>query len=177
MWPFEEEERAIRSGWQMAMLLMFPFFLLCKLIEWYAETRRQEPTFPQPDHVNPWNCPPPPRPADEPRQQRTESRPPPATPPKPKTDPLDEYRRRLGVAKDNTQEEIKKRYRFMSHAFHPDKFPEAQKPVAEEEFKKINESFRVLSDPDAQARVIEAKQYAPAGPSFDRQQSAKPKYW
>jgi curved DNA-binding protein CbpA len=54
----------------------------------------------------------------------------------------------LGVDPTATAEEIKERFRFLSHAYHPDKFATVpQREVAEKEFKRINEAYQVLSDP------------------------------
>ena len=44
----------------------------------------------------------------------------------------------LGVPESAHSAKIRQRFRFLSHAYHPDKFPdEAQKRLAEEEFKRI----------------------------------------
>ncbi len=54
----------------------------------------------------------------------------------------------LGVDPAATAAEIKERFRFLSHAYHPDKFATiAQRKAAEQEFKRINEAYQVLSDP------------------------------
>ncbi len=59
----------------------------------------------------------------------------------------------LGVAPSATAKEIKRRYRYLAHAFHPDKFPgEAQRQDAEHDFKRINKAYQVLSDPARRAR-------------------------
>lgn len=47
-----------------------------------------------------------------------------------------------------TQEHIDKQYRFLVHAWHPDKFPtKEQKIKAEERLKEINEANSILGDP------------------------------
>ena len=59
----------------------------------------------------------------------------------------------LGVSRTATTDEIKEAFRFLSHAYHPDKFAtEAQRGKAEEQFKQINEAYHILSDPVARAR-------------------------
>jgi DnaJ domain len=64
----------------------------------------------------------------------------------------------LGVQPTATTSEIKARYRFLSHAYHPDKFgTESHKKSAEEDFKRINEAYEVLSNPLKRARYDGAK--------------------
>jgi DnaJ domain len=59
----------------------------------------------------------------------------------------------LGVSRTATTDEIKEAFRFLSHAYHPDKFAtEAQRGKAEEQFKTLNEAYHILSDPAARAR-------------------------
>lgn len=58
----------------------------------------------------------------------------------------------FGVAPTASSADIKARYRFLCHAYHPDKFPtEEQREAAANEFKKIHAAFKVLSDPSARA--------------------------
>ena len=56
---------------------------------------------------------------------------------------MENYYDILGVAQNATEDEIKKAYRKKSKEFHPD-----VNPNGEETFKKINEAYGVLSDPD-----------------------------
>jgi molecular chaperone DnaJ len=55
-----------------------------------------------------------------------------------------DYYEVLGVKKDASQEEIKKAFRKLALATHPDRNP--GDAVSEERFKEINEAFSVLSD-------------------------------
>lgn len=56
-----------------------------------------------------------------------------------------EYYDVLGVARDASQDEIKRAYRQLARKFHPDVSTELD---AEERFKEVNAAYEVLSDPD-----------------------------
>jgi hypothetical protein len=61
---------------------------------------------------------------------------------------MKDYYKILEVEPIATIEQIKAQYLFLTHAWHPDKFPTADlKAKAEEKIKEINEAYRVLSDP------------------------------
>lgn len=71
----------------------------------------------------------------------------------------------LGVSNRATELEIKRRYRFLSHAFHPDKFgSDEHRSGAEEEFKRIKEAYEVLSDPVRRARFDATRSHASTPP-------------
>lgn len=73
--------------------------------------------------------------------------------------PVDHYEV-LGVAATAGDEEIRRRYRFLALAFHPDRYsrnPEHHQ-LAEQQIKRINEAYRVLSDPAARAQFDTARQ-------------------
>jgi len=57
-----------------------------------------------------------------------------------------DYYKTLGVARNATKEEIKKRYRELAHKYHPDKGGD------EKIFKEINEAYQVLSDDKKRAQ-------------------------
>lgn len=60
----------------------------------------------------------------------------------------EDYYAILKVESFITNAQLKKQYYFLCQAFHPDKFSSTeQKKKAEEEFKKINGAYQVLSDP------------------------------
>jgi len=58
------------------------------------------------------------------------------------TDDLPNYYEMLGVARDATQEEIKKKFRHLVKKTHPDK----TKEDSEEEMIKLNKAYEILSD-------------------------------
>ena len=65
---------------------------------------------------------------------------------------MDNYYKILGVPLQASQQEIRERFRFLANAYHPDKFSSAShKENAEEEFKKINQAYQVLSVPAKRA--------------------------
>ena len=57
-----------------------------------------------------------------------------------------DYYRLLGVSKNASQEEIKRAYKKLALAYHPDQNPD--NPSAEEKFKEISEAYEVLGDPE-----------------------------
>jgi curved DNA-binding protein len=61
-----------------------------------------------------------------------------------------DYYKTLGVARNATQDEIKKAFRKLAREFHPD--VATDKKVAEEKFKEINEAYEVLGDPDKRTK-------------------------
>jgi molecular chaperone DnaJ len=63
---------------------------------------------------------------------------------------LDNHYETLGVGKDASPEEIKKKYRKLARKYHPDVNPGDRQ--AEARFKKINEAYRILSDPSLKAK-------------------------
>jgi uncharacterized protein YjbI with pentapeptide repeats len=65
---------------------------------------------------------------------------------------MDDYYLILGVESDAKPEAIQERFRFLAQAFHPDKYSSLkQKQLAEEEFKKINNAYQILSNPRKRA--------------------------
>ena len=61
-----------------------------------------------------------------------------------------DYYEVLGVAREASDEELKKAYRKLAIKFHPDKNPD-DRAKAEERFKELNEAYSVLSDTERRA--------------------------
>ncbi len=57
-----------------------------------------------------------------------------------------DYYEILGVPKDATAQQIKKKYRSLALRYHPDRVEESKKAEAEAKFKEISEAYGVLSD-------------------------------
>ena len=63
-----------------------------------------------------------------------------------------DYYEALGVSRTATPDEIKKAYRKLALKWHPDKNLGANAKAAEAQFKRINEAYEVLSDPEKRKR-------------------------
>lgn len=59
-----------------------------------------------------------------------------------------DYYEVLGIPKDATIQQIKKKYRSLALKYHPDRVEESEKAKAEEKFKEVSEAYGVLSDPN-----------------------------
>ena len=61
-----------------------------------------------------------------------------------------DYYEVLGVAKNATEEEIKKAYKRLAIKYHPDRNPDNKE--AEEKFKEAAEAYEVLHDKEKRAK-------------------------
>ncbi|MGH3368786.1 MAG: molecular chaperone DnaJ, partial [Nocardioidaceae bacterium] len=68
----------------------------------------------------------------------------------------------LGVKKDASAEEIKKAYRKLARANHPDSHPGDK--AAEDRFKEIAEAYDVVGDPERRKKYDELRAYGGFGP-------------
>lgn len=75
---------------------------------------------------------------------------------------MEDYYKTLGVEKTATIDEIKKQYRKLALKYHPDRNPNNKKE-AENNFKKINQAYEVLSDPQKRQNY----DYGGSGEGFD----------
>src|SRR5271163_3171705 len=74
-----------------------------------------------------------------------------------------DYYKTLGVAREASQDEIKKAFRKLARQYHPDVAKD--KKTAEEKFKGINEAYEVLGDPDKRKKYDElGADWKQAGP-------------
>ena len=73
-----------------------------------------------------------------------------------------DYYKTLGVEKNADAQEIKRAYRKLAMKYHPDRNPGNKE--AEEQFKRINEAYQVLSDSEKRTR------YDQLGESYSRWQ-------
>ncbi len=60
-----------------------------------------------------------------------------------------DYYKILGVARDASQDDIKRAYRKLARKYHPDV---SKEPDAEQHFKEVNEANEVLKDPEKRAQ-------------------------
>lgn len=63
-----------------------------------------------------------------------------------------DYYEILGISRDSSDQEVKSAYRQLARKWHPDMHPQSDKKEVEEKFKRINEAYEVLKDPEKRAR-------------------------
>ena len=74
-----------------------------------------------------------------------------------------DYYETLGVARDATQDEIKRAYRKMARKYHPDLNKDEG---TEERFKAVGEAYEVLKDPEKRAAYDQLGENWKAGQDF-----------
>jgi curved DNA-binding protein len=74
-----------------------------------------------------------------------------------------DYYETMGVARDATQDDIKRAYRKLARKYHPDVSDEAG---AEDKFKTVGEAYEVLKDPEKRAAYDQLGSQYKAGQDF-----------
>jgi len=67
---------------------------------------------------------------------------------------VDDHYEALGLEPDATPEEIKKAFKALALQYHPDQHPT---PIAAAIFRRLNEAYKVLSDPEERRRYDELR--------------------
>ncbi|HEX2494430.1 MAG TPA: DnaJ domain-containing protein, partial [Steroidobacter sp.] len=74
-----------------------------------------------------------------------------------------DYYKIMGLARDASQDEIKRVYRKLARKYHPDV---SKEPNAEERFKEVQEAYEVLKDPEKRAAYDQLGSNWRAGQDF-----------
>ncbi len=87
-----------------------------------------------------------------------------------------DYYATLGVAKNATQDEIKKAFRKLAFQYHPDR-AKMDKKVAEEKFKENNEAHDVLGDPEKRKKYDRLGAHWKEGAGFEPPPGYRQRTW
>ncbi len=85
-----------------------------------------------------------------------------------------DYYEILGVDRNASEKEIKSAYRKLARKWHPDLHPPGEKEKAEEQFKKINEAYEVLKDPEKRKQYDQLGSNWKQGQDFSGFQQGRP---
>jgi len=85
-----------------------------------------------------------------------------------------DYYEILGVDRNASEKDIKSAYRKLARKWHPDLHPPGEKEKAEEQFKKINEAYEVLKDPEKRKRYDQLGSDWKHGQNFSGSQQGHP---
>ncbi len=85
-----------------------------------------------------------------------------------------DYYETLGVDRNASEKEIKSAYRKLARKWHPDLHSAGEKEKAEEQFKKINEAYEVLKDPEKRKRYDQLGSRWKDGQDFSGFQQGRP---
>ncbi len=85
-----------------------------------------------------------------------------------------DYYEILGVDRNASEKDIKSAYRKLARKWHPDLHPPGEKEKAEEKFKKINEAYEVLKDPEKRKQYDQLGSNWKQGQDFSGFQKGRP---
>lgn len=79
----------------------------------------------------------------------------------------------LGVPRNATTEQVRKRFLELARQQHPDRFHGEEKERAEADFQQITEAFNILSDPERRRQADAELARPESGSAVDQGQAAK----
>jgi DnaJ-class molecular chaperone len=82
-----------------------------------------------------------------------------------------DYYEILGLDRNASPDDIRKKYRQLASKYHPDKLDESEKSSGEEKFKEAKEAYEILSDPEKKSVYDQYGHRDSSENSFSRGQS------